>query len=157
MTALMCAYEKRVNSAVSSMVSHLVVIGGADGVLIGFLATVGPRWAVRQVSDRPSITRRPRTTLSANRDLRCSGVTDGIGGLNPARPVGLQIGLLPGGRRAESPYFVLSGRQDSNLRPLVPQTSTYCALRAEFDLECFRRETVGMTTSVRVLESVGMA
>ena len=50
-----------------------------------------------------------------------------------------------------------SGRQDSNLRPLVPQTSPYFPWRAEFDLECFRRERVGMTTRARVLESVGIA
>jgi hypothetical protein len=30
-----------------------------------------------------------------------------------------------------------SGRQDSNLRPLVPQTSTQFSMRAEFDLEWF--------------------
>jgi hypothetical protein len=40
-----------------------------------------------------------------------------------------------------------SGRQDSNLRPLVPQTSPYFATRAEFDLEWFCGELVGMTTS----------
>ena len=39
-----------------------------------------------------------------------------------------------------------SGRQDSNLRPLVPQTSPYFPIRVEFDLEGFRREMVGMTT-----------
>ncbi len=39
-----------------------------------------------------------------------------------------------------------SGRQDSNLRPLVPQTSPHFLDNAEFDLECFRREMVGMTT-----------
>ena len=50
-----------------------------------------------------------------------------------------------------------SGRQDSNLRPLVPQTSPYFPMRPEFDLECFRRELVGMTTRVRVLDFVGIA
>jgi hypothetical protein len=50
-----------------------------------------------------------------------------------------------------------SGRQDSNLRPLVPQTSPYFPPRAEFDLECFRREMVGMTTRARVMESAGFA
>jgi len=50
-----------------------------------------------------------------------------------------------------------SGRQDSNLRPLVPQTSPYFPIRAEFDLECFRREMVGMTTSACQLESIGIA
>ena len=50
-----------------------------------------------------------------------------------------------------------SGRQDSNLRPLVPQTSPYFPMRAEFDLECFRRELVGMTTRARVMESAGIA
>jgi len=49
-----------------------------------------------------------------------------------------------------------SGRQDSNLRPLVPQTSTYFPARAEFDLEWFRGEMVGITTSARVMESVGI-
>jgi hypothetical protein len=43
-----------------------------------------------------------------------------------------------------------SGRQDSNLRPLVPQTSPYFPPRAEFDLECFRREMVGMRTRARI-------
>src|ERR1035438_837446 len=43
-----------------------------------------------------------------------------------------------------------SGRQDSNLRPLVPQTSTHFPMSAEFDLECFRREMVGMTTRARI-------
>jgi hypothetical protein len=50
-----------------------------------------------------------------------------------------------------------SGRQDSNLRPLVPQTSPYFPPRSEFDLECFRREMVGMTTRARVMESAGIA
>ncbi len=50
-----------------------------------------------------------------------------------------------------------SGRQDSNLRPLVPQISPHFSTTAEFDLECFRREVVGMTTRARVLESVGIA
>jgi hypothetical protein len=45
-----------------------------------------------------------------------------------------------------------SGRQDSNLRPLVPQTSPYFPIRVEFDLQCFRREMVGMTTDPRKLE-----
>jgi hypothetical protein len=50
-----------------------------------------------------------------------------------------------------------SGRQDSNLRPLVPQTSTYFPIRVEFDLQCFRREMVGMTTRARVMDFVGIA
>src|ERR1039458_5412003 len=50
-----------------------------------------------------------------------------------------------------------SGRQDSNLRPLVPQTSPYFPPRAEFDLECFRREKVGNTTRPREMESAGIA
>jgi hypothetical protein len=50
-----------------------------------------------------------------------------------------------------------SGRQDSNLRPLVPQTSPYFPIRIEFDLECFRREMVGMTTRPCFLDSVGIA
>jgi hypothetical protein len=50
-----------------------------------------------------------------------------------------------------------SGRQDSNLRPLVPQTSTYFPIRTEFELEGFRREMVGMTTSPCFLESVRIA
>ena len=50
-----------------------------------------------------------------------------------------------------------SGRQDLNLRPLVPQTNTHFPPRAEFDLECFRREMVGMTTRARVLDFVGLA
>src|ERR1035437_2796403 len=50
-----------------------------------------------------------------------------------------------------------SGRQDSNLRPLVPQTSPHFPMSAEFDLEWFCGELVGMTTRVRWLESVGIA
>jgi len=50
-----------------------------------------------------------------------------------------------------------SGRQDSNLRPLVPQTSPHLPMSAEFDLEWFRREIVGMTTRARLMESVGIA
>jgi hypothetical protein len=50
-----------------------------------------------------------------------------------------------------------SGRQDSNLRPLVPQTSLYFPPRAEFDLEWFCGELVGMTTRPRVMESAGIA
>jgi hypothetical protein len=50
-----------------------------------------------------------------------------------------------------------SGRQDSNLRPLVPQTSRHFPISAEFDLECFRREMVGMTTRARAMESAGIA
>src|ERR1039457_3937000 len=49
-----------------------------------------------------------------------------------------------------------SGRQDSNLRPLVPQTSPYFPPRAEFDLEWFCGELVGMTTRARVMESAGI-
>src|ERR1019366_8695865 len=50
-----------------------------------------------------------------------------------------------------------SGRQDSNLRPLVPQTRPHLPMSAEFDLEWFCGELVGMTTRARVLESVGLA
>jgi hypothetical protein len=50
-----------------------------------------------------------------------------------------------------------SGRQDSNLRPLVPQTSPHLRMRAEFDLECFHRQMVGMTTRARVMDSAGIA
>jgi hypothetical protein len=39
-----------------------------------------------------------------------------------------------------------SGRQDSNLRPLVPQTSPRFPMSGEFDLEWFCEELVGMTT-----------
>ena len=49
----------------------------------------------------------------------------------------------------------MSGRQDSNLRPLVPQTSPHFPIRVEFDLQCFRREMVGMTTRARVMDCVG--
>ena len=49
-----------------------------------------------------------------------------------------------------------SGRQDSNLRPLVPQTSPHFPMSAEFDLEWFCRELVGMTTSPCKLESAGI-
>src|ERR1022692_705610 len=50
-----------------------------------------------------------------------------------------------------------SGRQDANLRPLVPQTSPHFPMSAEFALECFRREMVGMTTRAGVMESAGIA
>jgi hypothetical protein len=50
-----------------------------------------------------------------------------------------------------------SGRQDSNLRPLVPQTSPHFPVSAEFDLEWFVGELVGMTTRARVMDSVGIA
>ena len=50
-----------------------------------------------------------------------------------------------------------SGRQDSNLRPLVPQTSPHFPMSAEFDLEWFCRELVGMTTRACLMESVGIA
>jgi hypothetical protein len=50
-----------------------------------------------------------------------------------------------------------SGRQDSNLRPLVPQTSPHFPMSAEFDLEWFCGELVGMTTRARVMESAGIA
>jgi hypothetical protein len=48
-----------------------------------------------------------------------------------------------------------SGRQDSNLRPLVPQTSPHFRMSAEFDLEWFCGELVGMTTRARAMESAG--
>jgi hypothetical protein len=50
-----------------------------------------------------------------------------------------------------------SGRQDSNLRPLVPQISPHFPMSAEFDLEWFCGELVGMTTRAWLLESVGIA
>jgi hypothetical protein len=49
-----------------------------------------------------------------------------------------------------------SGRQDSNLRPLVPQISPPFPMRGEFDLEGFRREMVGKTTTSRKLERTGI-
>jgi len=49
-----------------------------------------------------------------------------------------------------------SGRQDSNLRPLVPKTSPHFPMSAEFDLEWFCGELVGMTTRARVMESAGI-
>ena len=49
-----------------------------------------------------------------------------------------------------------SGRQDSNLRPLVPQTSPHFPMSAEFDLEWFCGELVGMTTRARVMDSAGI-
>ena len=57
-----------------------------------------------------------------------------------AQPVGANSNCAP------------SGRQDSNLRPLVPQTSPYLPMSAEFDLEWFLWELVGMTTRARLLE-----
>ena len=50
-----------------------------------------------------------------------------------------------------------SGSADSNRGPLVPQTSTDFDSRAEVDLECFRREMVGKSTSPCKLEAVGIA
>src|ERR1700681_215795 len=49
-----------------------------------------------------------------------------------------------------------SGRQDSNLRPLVPQTSAYFQTEGRVKLECFRRVLVGKSTSPRKLESAGI-
>ena len=51
---------------------------------------------------------------------------------------------------------LMSGRQDSNLRPLVPQTSTHFQMSVEFDLEWFCGESVGMTSRARVMESAGI-
>ena len=45
-----------------------------------------------------------------------------------------------------------SVRQDSNLRPLVPQTSPNFPIRIAFESDDFRREMVGMTTDPRKLE-----
>ena len=50
-----------------------------------------------------------------------------------------------------------SGIQESNLRPRVPPTSPYFASRAEFALEWFRDELVGMTTKAGAMESIGNA
>ena len=69
-------------------------------------------------------------------------------------------GQAPNAPRNRSPRIQiahLSGRQDSNLRPLVPQTSPHFPMRAEFDLEWFCGELVGMTTRARVMESAGIA
>ena len=49
------------------------------------------------------------------------------------------------------------GETGLNLRPVVPQTSRYFQKRAEFDLEWFCGELVGMTTRARVMESAGIA
>ena len=49
-----------------------------------------------------------------------------------------------------------SGRQDSNLRPLVPQTSPHFSIRAEFDLEWFCGYLVGMTTRAGAMDSIGI-
>jgi hypothetical protein len=49
-----------------------------------------------------------------------------------------------------------SGRQDSNLRPLVPQTSTYCSPRVRVQLECFCRNLVGKSAAPRKLETAGI-
>jgi hypothetical protein len=46
-----------------------------------------------------------------------------------------------------------SGRQDSNLRPLVPQTSTYSWTRSRVEKGWFRRELVGVTTRAGAMES----
>ena len=64
-----------------------------------------------------------------------------------------------GGRHI--PYAVTistqwSGRQDSNLRSLVPQTSAYFQAEGRVQLECFRRVLVGKSTSPRKLESAGI-
>ena len=57
------------------------------------------------------------------------------------------------GRQVRRP----SGRQDSNLRPLVPQTCRPVPIRVEFDLGWSCGELVGMTTRPWLLESVGIA
>ena len=49
-----------------------------------------------------------------------------------------------------------SRRQDSNLRPLVPQISPHFPMSAEFDLEWFCGELVGMTTRAGVMDSFGI-
>jgi hypothetical protein len=49
-----------------------------------------------------------------------------------------------------------SGRQDSNLRPLVPQTSPYFQLRSRVQKEWFCQELVGMTTRPGAMESIGI-
>src|ERR1700676_24719 len=49
-----------------------------------------------------------------------------------------------------------SGRQDSNLRPLVPQTSAYFQAEGRVQLECFCRVLVGKSTGPRKLESAGI-
>jgi hypothetical protein len=62
----------------------------------------------------------------------------------------------PHNRCARTQVARPSGRQDSNLRPLVPQTSPHFPMSAEFALEWFCGELVGMTTRARVLESIGI-
>jgi hypothetical protein len=47
-----------------------------------------------------------------------------------------------------------SGRQDSNLRPLIPQISLHFPMSAEFDLDWFCGELVGTTTRACSLEHV---
>jgi hypothetical protein len=49
-----------------------------------------------------------------------------------------------------------SGRQDSNLRPLVPQTSPCFRARRRVQKEWFRGELVGMTTRAGAMESNGI-
>ena len=52
----------------------------------------------------------------------------------------------------------LRGRRGDRTRTGDPWSpSTYFLPRAEFDLECFRREMVGMTTRARVMDFVGIA
>ena len=49
-----------------------------------------------------------------------------------------------------------SGRQDSNLRPLVPQTSPHFHPQTRVQKEWFRRELVGMTTRAGAMDSIGI-
>jgi hypothetical protein len=96
---------------------------------------------------------------------------------DPVRPVGIDAfcreGHYPGlehytpfarrrptYRATSSPRTQIarpSRRQDSNLRPLVPQTSPYFPIRVEFDLERFHRKMVGKTTRPCFMEWVGIA
>src|ERR1039457_7606875 len=71
-------------------------------------------------------------------------------------PVSRQAPNAPRNRSPRPQIARPSGRQDSNLRPLVPQTSPHFPISAEFDLEWFRGELVGMTTRARVMEYAGI-
>ena len=77
-----------------------------------------------------------------------------------SQPVAARLGWKLGYSAAAGgharPISYCRGDRTSNLRPLVPQTSPYFPPRAEFDLEWFCGELVGMTTRARVMESAGI-
>ena len=74
--------------------------------------------------------------------------------ITPRSPAGTQRPAQP---LAANSNARPSGIQDSNLRPLVPQTSTHFPLSADFNLEWFRGELAGMTTRASAMEPIEIA